>query len=304
MSSTHVETAPRSLPTPGAVLELFKPITWFPPMWAFGCGVVSSGANLAERWPMALAGIILAGPLICATSQAVNDWYDRDVDAINEPNRPIPSGRIPGRWGLWIAMVWTVVSMLWALALGPWVFGAAVVGMILAWVYSAPPLRLKQSGWWGPAACALSYEGITWFTGAAVMLATVPNTQILIIAALYSLGAHGIMTLNDFKAIEGDKLTGVRSLPVQLGVDNAARVACAIMAAPQVIVIVLLFAWGAPFHAAAVTVSLGLQFYMMTRLVTDPRKYAPWYNGTGVLLYVLGMLVSAFALGGLAGIQP
>ena len=304
MSSTHVETAPRSLPTPGAVLELFKPITWFPPMWAFGCGVVSSGANLAERWPMALAGIILAGPLICATSQAVNDWYDRDVDAINEPNRPIPSGRSPGRWGLRIAMAWTVVSMLWALALGPWVFGAAVVGMILAWVYSAPPLRLKQSGWWGPAACALSYEGITWFTGAAVMLATVPNTQILIIAALYSLGAHGIMTLNDFKAIEGDKLTGVRSLPVQLGVDNAARVACAIMAAPQVIVIVLLFAWGAPFHAAAVTVSLGLQFYMMTRLVTDPRKYAPWYNGTGVLLYVLGMLVSAFALGGLAGIQP
>ena len=253
---------------------------------------------------MALAGIVLAGPLICATSQAVNDWYDRDVDAINEPKRPIPSGRIPGRWGLWIAMAWTVVSMLWALALGPWVFGAAVVGMILAWVYSAPPLRLKQSGWWGPAACALSYEGITWFTGAAVMLATVPNTQILIIAALYSFGAHGIMTLNDFKAVEGDKLTGVRSLPVQLGVDKAARVACAVMAAPQIIVIVLLFAWGAPFHAAAVALSLGLQLYMMTRLVTDPRKLAPWYNGTGVLLYVLGMLVSAFALGGLAGTQP
>jgi chlorophyll synthase len=43
---------------------------------------------------------------------------------------------------------------------------------------------------------------------------------------------------------------------------------------------------------------------MMSRLVTDPRKLAPWYNGTGVLLYVLGMLVSAFALGSLAGIQP
>ncbi len=304
MSSTHVETIARTLPTPGAVLELFKPITWFPPMWAFGCGVVSSGANLAERWPMALAGIVLAGPLICATSQAVNDWYDRDVDAINEPNRPIPSGRIPGRWGLWIAMAWTVVSMLWALALGPWVFCAAVVGMILAWVYSAPPLRLKQSGWWGPAACALSYEGITWFTGAAVMLATVPNAQVLLIAALYSFGAHGIMTLNDFKAIDGDRQTGVRSLPVQLGVDQAARVACIVMAAPQVVVVALMAAWGAPFHAAAVAVSLALQLYMMSRLVTDPRKLAPWYNGTGVLLYVLGMLVSAFALGGLAGTQP
>ena len=272
-------------------------------MWAFGCGVVSSGADLGARWPLALAGIVLAGPLICATSQAVNDWYDRHVDAINEPHRPIPSGRIPGRWGLWIAIAWTVVSMLWALALGPWVFGAAVVGMIMAWIYSAPPLRLKQSGWWGPAACALSYEGITWFTGAAVMLGTVPHAHILVIAALYSFGAHGIMTLNDFKAIEGDAQMGIRSLPVQLGVDTAARVACAVMAVPQVIVIALLFVWGQPFHALAVCVSLGLQLYMMAKLVTDPRKLAPWYNATGVLLYVLGMLVSAFALGGLGGVH-
>lgn len=301
MSPTTAAGTLRSFPAPSAVLELFKPITWFPPMWAFGCGVISSGADLGARWPMAVAGIILAGPLICATSQAVNDWYDRDVDAINEPNRPIPSGRIPGRWGLWIAIGWTIVSMLWAYALGPWVFGAAVVGMGLAWVYSAPPLRLKQSGWLGPAACALSYEGITWFTGAAVMLGALPNPQILIIAALYSFGAHGIMVLNDFKAIEGDRQTGVRSLPVQLGVDNAAKVACAVMLAPQAVVIALLLAWGQPLHAIAVTVSFGIQIYLMARLITDPRKLAPWFNGTGVLLYVLGMLVSAFALGGLAG---
>ncbi len=301
MARTTAAATFKSLPAPSAVLELFKPITWCPPMWAFGSGVISSGANLGERWPMALAGIILAGPLICATSQAVNDWYDRHVDAINEPDRPIPSGRIPGQWGLWIAIGWTMVSMLWAYALGPWVFGAAVVGMGLAWIYSAPPLRLKQSGWWGPAACALSYEGITWFTGAAVMLSALPNTQILIIAALYSFGAHGIMVLNDFKAIEGDRQTGVRSLPVQLGVDNAAKLACAVMLAPQAIVIALLLAWGQPLHAIAVTVSFGVQIYLMARLITDPRKLAPWFNATSVLLYVLGMLVSAFALGGLAG---
>ncbi|MBY0568759.1 MAG: chlorophyll synthase ChlG [Hyphomonadaceae bacterium] len=301
MSDTAAAATFKSLPAPSAVLELFKPITWFPPMWAFGCGVISSGADLGARWPMALAGIVLAGPLICATSQAVNDWYDRHVDAINEPNRPIPSGRIPGRWGLWIAIGWTIVSMLWAYALGPWVFGAAIVGMGLAWIYSAPPLRLKQSGWWGPAACALSYEGITWFTGAAVMLGALPNPQILIIAALYSVGAHGIMVLNDFKAIEGDSQTGVRSLPVQLGVENAAKVACVTMAIPQALVIVLLLAWGQPLHAIAVVVSLGIQLYLMERLMTDPRKLAPWFNATGVLLYVLGMLVSAFALGGLAG---
>src|SRR3712207_9485915 len=88
-----------SAPAPAAVLELLKPVTWFPPVWAFGCGVVSSGAPLSERWPLALAGLLLAGPMVCGMSQAVNDWFDRHVDAVNEPGRPIPSGRVPGQIG-------------------------------------------------------------------------------------------------------------------------------------------------------------------------------------------------------------
>jgi chlorophyll synthase len=105
-------------PAPAAVLELLKPITWFPPMWAFACGVVSSGVPILANWYIVLAGILLAGPLVCAMSQAINDWYDRDVDAINEPQRPIPSGRIPGKWGLYIAGIWSVLSLLVAATLG------------------------------------------------------------------------------------------------------------------------------------------------------------------------------------------
>jgi hypothetical protein len=110
-------------PALSAVTELFKPITWFPPMWAFACGVVASGMPMDGRWGLALIGVALAGPLVCATSQAVNDWFDRHVDAINEPHRPIPSGRIPGRWGLYLAIAWTGVSLLVATALGPWGVG-------------------------------------------------------------------------------------------------------------------------------------------------------------------------------------
>jgi chlorophyll synthase len=86
-------------PSISAVAELLKPITWFPPMWAFACGAISSGVSPDGQWPIIITGIVLAGPMVCATSQAVNDWFDRHVDAINEPQRPIPSGRIPGRWG-------------------------------------------------------------------------------------------------------------------------------------------------------------------------------------------------------------
>jgi len=286
-----------SYPAPSAVAELLKPITWFPPMWAFACGVVASGEALSGRWPLILLGVLLAGPLVCATSQAVNDWFDRHVDAINEPQRPIPSGRIPGRWGLYVALAWTLLSLLVAVALGPWGFGAAVVGLLLAWAYSAPPLRLKRNGWWGNAACGLCYEGLAWTTGAAVMAyGTMPGARSLLLAALYSAGAHGIMTLNDFKSIKGDRQMGIGSLPVRLGVDGAARTACLMMAAPQLGVIGLLLHWGAPAHAFGVAGLLLAQALLMARFLKAPLQQALFYSGFGVPLFVAGMMVSAFAL--------
>ena len=292
-------------PAPAAVLELFKPITWFPPMWAFGCGLVSSGVALPSHWPTATVGILLAGPLVCATSQAVNDWYDREVDAINEPNRPIPSGRIPGAWGLYIACAWTVLSLVVALSLGRWVFIAAAVGLALAWAYSAPPLRLKQNGWWGNTACAVSYEGLAWVTGAAVMLGgALPPVPSLVLAALYSAGAHGIMTLNDFKSVQGDRQMGINSLPVLLGPDRAARLACLVMAVPQVVVVALLMVWGRPIHAAIVALLLAGQAALMARFLKAPSDKAIWYSGFGIPLYVLGMLASAFAVQVFASSHP
>ena len=299
MTST-AQPPPASFPAPSAIAELLKPVTWFPPMWAFSCGVIASGVPLAGHWSLIIIGVLLSGPLVCATSQAVNDWFDRHVDAINEPQRPIPSGRMPGRWGLYVALVWTALSLAVSTLLGPWGLGAAVVGLLLAWAYSAPPLRLKQNGWWGCLACGICYEGLAWVTGGVVMAGgQAPAATSLTLALLYSLGAHGIMTLNDFKAIEGDRLTGIRSLPVRLGVHGAARAACWIMALPQGVVIVLLLAWGQPLHALGVGALLIGQVVMMRRLLADPVRHALWYSGFGVPLFVSGMMVSAFALRGI-----
>ncbi|MES2754874.1 MAG: chlorophyll synthase ChlG [Pseudomonadota bacterium] len=299
-STTPSTTVP--FPRPRDILELLKPVTWFPPMWAFMCGVVSSGVAVADRWPFLIAGVLLTGPLVCGTSQAVNDWFDRHVDAINQPERPIPSGRIAGRWGLWIAGIGTALSLLVAAATGPWVLAATGVGLACAWGYSAPPFRFKVSGLWGPAVVALTYEGLTWFTGASVMAGALPDARVLIVLALYSLGAHGIMTLNDFKAVEGDRATGLRSLPVVLGVDRAARLACAVMAVPQLVVVGLLYGWGHQLAAGVVAALLIVQLALMRRLLRDPRRHAPWYNATGTTAYVFGMLAAACGLGGVAGL--
>ena len=294
----------RRFPSPSAALELLKPITWFPPMWAFMCGAVSSGVPLSENIWLVLGGIVLSGPLVCAMSQAINDWHDRHVDAINEPGRPIPSGRVPGRWGLYIAALWSALSLAWASLFGGWVMAATVLGLIMAWAYSAPPFRLKLNGWWGNAAVGFSYEGLAWFTGAAILLKTMPDVRIVALAVLYSIGAHGIMTLNDFKAIQGDREMGVRTLPVQLGVRNAALVASVVMAVPQVIVIALLTLWDLPLFALGVSLLLAAQVFCMLKfldnrkeLLEAPTQKAALYNATGTSFYVLGMLVSAFGVG-------
>jgi len=287
----------RRTPAPAVVLELLKPVTWFPPMWAFTCGAISSGAIIGEHRLAFATGILLTGPLVCAASQAVNDWYDRHVDAINEPNRPIPSGRVPGMWGLAIAIAWTLLSLAVGATLGVRGLMAAAVAIVLAWAYSAPPLRLKRNGWYGNLAVGLSYEGLAWIAGAALMLApALPSWRIATLALMYSIGAHGIMTLNDFKSIEGDSISGVRSLPVQLGARRAGIVACAMMLVPQLVVVALLLRWSHSWQAATVAVLALVQLPLMRRLLQAPRERAPWYNQTGVTLYVAGMMLSAFAL--------
>jgi chlorophyll synthase len=244
--------------------------------------------------------VCVAGPLVCGASQAVNDWFDRDVDAVNEPGRAIPSGRVPGRWGLGLAVAWSALALGAGALLGTAGLVATALALALAWAYSAPPVRLKRDGWFGNLACGLSYESLAWATGTAVALGgRWPTAPVLVLAGLYGLGAHGIMTLNDFKSVVGDRRCGVRSLPVQLGAPRAARTACAVMLLPQLVVIALLVSWGAPTAAGAVTALVVVQLVLMRRFLADvtPRS-ALLYSAFGVPFYVLGMMAAA------AGVRP
>jgi len=58
----------------------------------------------------------------------------------------------------------------------------------------------------------------------------------------------------------------------------------------------LLLNWQRPFYAVAVGALLVAQFFLMVHFLKSPRERAPWYNGTGISCYVVGMLISAFAL--------
>ena len=289
---THFHSTPSLI----SLLELIKPVTWFPPMWAFLCGVVSVGALNSNNTILILSGLLLAGPLVCGMSQAVNDWCDRHVDAINQPERPIPSGRVSAGWGFFTGITMSAISILFAYYLGSLIFFATIIGVLAAWLYSLEPIRLKRSAIFGPGVVAICYEGLPWFTGAAIFTISLPNKEVLIVLSLYALGAHGIMTMNDFKATKGDKLLGINSLPVILGRKPATLVACLIMLFPQLIVISLFYFWGSLILAITLAVCVLLQSLSMIFLIRDPEKNTPFFNMTGVLLYIAGMMLSANGL--------
>ena len=166
-------------------LQLTKPVTWIPLLWGVMCGAAASG-NYHWIWnpfnpndrdvllgltdtSKSIVAMILAGPFLTGFTQTINDWYDRDIDAINEPNRPIPSGAIsPGEV---IAQIWILLLGGLGIAYGldvwcghedPIVLKLSIFGSFISYIYSAPPLKLKQNGWAGNYALGCSYISLPW----------------------------------------------------------------------------------------------------------------------------------------------
>jgi hypothetical protein len=126
-------------------------------------------SELEAAGPRSPLGVCVAGPLVCGASQAVNDWFDRDVDAINEPGAPIPSGRVPGHaWGLGLAS--RGARWRWRgraarhRARRHGARARARLGVQRAAAAPQAERLVRQPG------LRLSYESLAWITGAAVAL--------------------------------------------------------------------------------------------------------------------------------------
>ena len=274
-----------------------KPGTWFAPMWAIMVGAIASPNS---HWDLPtvgriLAAMFMAGPLLCAFSQVVNDHFDRDVDRINEPLRPTAANQLGGVTIALVAVVLGSLALAIAFALGRNVGYLALAGMVLALAYSAPPFRLKaHNGWLANTACAFSYEGFAWLAGTAAFGGL--TTGSIVLASLFSLGAHGLMTLNDFKSVEGDRHLGLRSIPVMLGEKKALQQAVTFINVFQLFAACYVLSNGGWIEFGAMNLLLVLQLPMQRKLAGDPKRLAPWYCAAGIPLFCWSMLAGALAL--------
>ncbi len=286
-------------------IQLMKPITWIPLIWGVICGAAASG-NFQWTISNALASLacmLMSGPLLAGYTQTINDFFDREIDAINEPNRPIPSGKISIKevkiqiWVLLIAgLVVSFLLDLYAKHSFPSVFLLALGGSLVSYIYSAPPLKLKQNGWLGNYALGASYIALPWWAGQALFGKLTIITALLTLA--YSLSGLGIAVINDFKSVEGDSKLGLNSLPVIFGIKKASRISAGLIDIFQLAMVIVLIVIGQ--HLASVILVLlvipQITFQDMW-LLRDPLKFDVKYQASAQPFLITGMLVTALAIG-------
>ncbi len=300
--SASPNTAPKEALTMRTLLArsiaLMKPVTWFPPTIAFICGTIASGTTKFEFTTVSqiALGALMAGPILCGLSQVINEYCDREVDAINEPQRPIPAGLVTHRHVFVTIAVLTIIGLAMSLFFGMQVVYITLVGMLFAVMYSAEPFRAKKLGWIGNALVSISYEGLPWVAGHLAFAQMTGGS--LLLAGLYSLGAHGIMTINDFKSIEGDRMMGIKSIPAQMGADWAAMSAVITINIALVMAIVYMYLSGHTTSAIIMFLLALGQIPTQRKFLqmTDPRARAIYYNASGVMIFVLCMIVSAVGI--------
>ncbi len=293
-------------------LQLTKPVTWIPLVWGVVCGAAASG-GFQWRWPdlaAAAACMVMSGPLLTGYTQTLNDYYDREIDAINEPYRPIPSGAIPlGQVRLQIlvlllaglAVAWGLD--LWAGHTTPVLLLLALGGSLVSFIYSAPPLKLKQNGWLGNYALGASYIALPWWAGQALFGQLTWPTALLTLA--YSLAGLGIAVVNDFKSVEGDRALGLSSLPVVFGTRRASWISAAMIDVFQLAMVAVLIAIGQNFAAVLLVLLIVPQItFQDIWLLRDPVAFDVKYQASAQPFLVIGMLVTALAIGHSGLSQP
>jgi len=286
-------------------LQLMKPITWIPLIWGVVCGAASSGQF---RWTlenvlMSATCMLLSGPLLAGYTQTVNELYDREIDAVNEPYRPIPSGAIS------IPQVVTQISVLLLAGIGvayaldrwaghdfPIMTALALGGSFLAYIYSAPPLKLKRNGWLGNYALGASYIALPWWAGHALFGNL--NWTIVILTLIYSMAGLGIAVVNDFKSVEGDRQFGLKSLPVMFGVTTAAWICVVMIDLFQIGIGAYLITLHENLYATILLLLVIPQItFQDMYFLRDPLKNDVKYQASAQPFLVLGMLVAGLALG-------
>jgi 4-hydroxybenzoate polyprenyltransferase len=234
-----------------AFVDLARPFTLVAPALGFVSGAATAiGAYPPEPWSAGLLVAPLIGSLMAAVlnagNNALNQIYDLDIDRVNKPRRPLPSGRLTVSEAWIFSAITYVLALVLAWLVAPvgrhecfWLVAIAVVCTL---IYSVPPLRTKRLGIWANVTIAIP-RGVLLKVAGWSSVKTIVGVEPWYIGAIFGLFLLGATTTKDFADMEGDRRGGCRTLPIQYGVSRAAW-----MISPSFVVPFLMIPIGAWIH--------------------------------------------------------
>ena len=291
-------------------LGLVRPFTMLAPATGVLFASAAAAARLGVPYDPVLVGLaLLSAALANAASNAWNQAFDAEIDRVNKPERPIPSGRATVRQALALGHG----AALHSLAAGaahaavsgrPWFLACVALGVLATWAYSAPPLRMKRRTVGALVTIAVPRGFLVPVAGWAVVSspAGLEPFALGLVPGLFVLGAAAT---KDFADVEGDRAHGCRTLPVVLGARRASHVVAPFLVLPFLLYPVLSAAGilARPFLAWAVAGgALAFGGLLTARaLVADPDRLAternhPAWRGMYLLMLANQAVVAAVYL--------
>lgn len=222
----------------------------------------------------------LYGPLGTGFSQSVNDYYDLELDKVNEPTRPIPSGRLSEKEAIWNWSMVLIISVVLSTAIGIHIGGqrgiifvaCLLAGLVVGYLYSAPPFKLKKNILFSAPAVGFSYGFITYLSANALFSDIRP--EVLGLAGLNFFMAIALIIMNDFKSKEGDAKGGMKSLAVMIGSKNTFLVAFIIIDLVFAVFSILAWNWGFNILFYFILGALIVNVLIQVPLYRDPKSGA------------------------------
>jgi 4-hydroxybenzoate polyprenyltransferase len=225
-------------------------------------------------------GLVMAA-MLNAASNALNQIFDLEIDRINKPRRPLPSGRLTIRdaWIFTLAAYGAALATAWTVSPGGrrecfWIVLAAAAITVM---YSAPPLRTKRLGIWANVTIAIP-RGVLLKVAGWSAVKTIWGVEPWFIGAIFGLFLLGASTTKDFADMEGDAGGGCRTLPLIYGVRQAAWMISPFFVLPFILISAgtaagILTGHAALLHALALVMS-GYGLYVCWLMLRHPEALA------------------------------
>ena len=256
-----------------------------------GAVIATSTVPGSFRAPNLVCGFV-TGFTLTAGSMAVNDYYDREIDATNEPNRPIPSGLVKPKEAVGFAVILAVVGFAAAYVTGVFSLAVAVISWVVFTTYTTVGKRSGLPGNFLVSICVAIP-----FVYGSIVVTDVIATNVLIFVSMVFLSNTGREITKGIADVEGDTKQNVKTLAVRFG-SGAASIAASLfniwatLLSPIPVLLGLVSLWYVPFVSIT---DMGLVASSISLLKNHSRENARRIKRIVLVWFLIGLL--AFLVG-------